>query len=69
MSVCVLNSLHNSEYSNLLIVVSFSNSLSLVKHFSLVKNSFLPTFSDDKAEILAICLLNYIELCFALFCY
>ena len=52
----------NGEYSNLLIVAAFSN-----KSFS-SKNSYLPTFPDDKAEILAV-FLNHIELCFAWFWY
>ena len=56
MSVCFYNSLPNGEYSNLLILASFSNKSFAVKTSSPVKNFYLPTFLDDNAEILAVCL-------------
>ena len=56
MSVCFFNSLPNGEYSNLFIEAVFSNSPFSGKTSSLVKNSCLPTFPDDKAEIFAVCL-------------
>ena len=68
MSVCFFNSLANGEYSNLLIVAAFSNKLFSGKKLS-VTNSYLLTFPDDKAEILAVYYLNHIELCFAPFYY
>ena len=49
MSVYFSNSLPNGEYSDLLIAVAFSGETS-----SPVKNSYLRTFPDHKAEILAI---------------
>ena len=56
MPVCQFdfNSLPNDEYSNLLIVAAFFNSPFSNKTSSLVKNSYLSTFPDDKAEILAV---------------
>ena len=55
MSVCAFNSLPNSEYSNLFVVAALS-SMSFTGKTSLpVKNSYLLTFPDDKAEILAVC--------------
>ena len=54
MSVCAFNSLANGEYSNLFIVAALQ-----------VKNSYLVTFPDDKAEILAVCLSKSYR---ALFC-
>ena len=55
MSVYVFNSLLNSEYSNLYVVAALS-SMSFTDKTSLpVKNSYLLTFPDDKAEILAVC--------------
>ena len=67
VSVCAFNSLPNGKYSNLLNVAAFS-----IKSFSgktslLVKKSYLQTFPDDKAEILAVVYISYIELCFAHF--
>ena len=54
MSICYFNSLPNGEYSNLFIVAAFYNSPFSFKTPSLVKNSYLPTFPDDKADILAV---------------
>ena len=50
MSVCL------DEYSNLLIVATFSNESISGKTSSPVKNLYLLTFANDKAEILAACL-------------
>ena len=50
MPVCAFNLLASGEYSNLFIIAVFS-SKSLA-----VTNSYLLTFPDDKAEILAVCL-------------
>ena len=72
MSVCLFNSLPNAEYSNVLIVAAFSKKSFAGKTSLPVKNSCLSTFPDDKAEILAeisFIYLNFIELCFAQFCY
>ena len=69
MLVCFLNFLLNGEYSNLLVVAVFYNSFFFSKSSSLVKNSYLPTFLDDKTEILAVTYFNCIELSFAQFCY
>ena len=44
------NSLSNGEYSNLLIATAFSDSSFSSAIPSPVKNSYLPTFPDDKAE-------------------
>ena len=56
MSVYAFNSLPKGEYSNLFIVAAFySNSFS-EKTSLPVKNLYLLTFPDDKAEILAFCL-------------
>lgn len=49
MSVYFSNSLTNGEYSDLLIAVAFS-----VETSSPVKNSYLQTIPDHKAEILAL---------------
>ena len=49
MSVYFSNSLTNGEYSDLLITVAFSGETS-----SSVKNSYLQTIPDHKAEILAL---------------
>ena len=51
MLVCFFSSLPNDEYLNYLIVAAFCNSLFIGKT-SLVENSYLLTFLDDKAEIL-----------------
>ena len=56
IQVCFFNSLLNGKYSNLLIVAAFSNKSFSSKTPSPVKNSYLLTFPDDKAEILAVCL-------------
>lgn len=65
MSVCFFNSQPNDEYLNLLIVAVFSTSPLSGKIYLLVKKSYLPTFPDDKLEILAVCLSKLYE---ALFC-
>ena len=56
MSNCFFNSLPNGKYSNLFIVAAFSNKSCSGKTSFPVKNSYLLTFPDDKAEILAVCL-------------
>ena len=56
MSICAFNSLPNSKYSNLFIAVAFSNKSFSGKIYFPVKNLYLVTCSDDKAEILAGCL-------------
>ena len=56
MSVCDFNSLRNGKYSNLFIVAAFSNNFFSGKNFLPVKNSYLRTFPDDKAKIIAVCL-------------
>ena len=56
MSVCFFNSLPNGEYSSLLFIAAYSSSPFSGKTSSPVKNSYLPTFSDDNGEILAVCL-------------
>ena len=56
MSIYFFNSKLNGKYSNLLIVGAISNKSFSIKKSSLVKNSYLPTFTDDKAEILDVCL-------------
>ena len=56
MLVCAFNFLPNKEYSNLLIVAAFSNSSFSCKTSLFVKSSYLPTFPDDKAKMLAVCL-------------
>ena len=56
MPVCVFNFLPNGNYSNLFNSAVFSSrSLSGKASFP-VKNSYLLTFPDDKAEVLAVCL-------------
>ena len=71
MSVCFFKSLPNGEYSNLLIVAAFSSSSLSGKIYSHVKNSYLPKFPDDKAEILAVCLTKklyfFVQFCYLLF--
>ena len=54
MSVCAFNSLPNGEYSNLFVVAAFSSKSCSGKTSLPVKNSYLLTFPDDKAEILAV---------------
>ena len=55
MSVCAFNSLLNDEHSNLLVVAAFSSKPFSGKRSLPVKYSYLLTFPDDKAEILAVC--------------
>ena len=52
MSNCSFNWLPNGEYSNPLIVAAFSNSPFSGK--TPFKNSYLPTFSDNKTGIVAV---------------
>ena len=52
--VCAFNSLPNSEYSKLFSAAAFSKKSFLGKKSLPVKNSYLLTFPDDKAEILAV---------------
>ena len=56
MSVCFFNSLPNGKYPYLLILAAFSNKSFFDKTSCPVKNSYLPTFTNNKAEILAVCL-------------
>ena len=49
-----VTSLSKREYSNILIVATFSNSSFSGKISPPVKNLYLPTFPDAKAEILAV---------------
>ena len=56
MSIFFSNSLTKSEYSNLLIVEAFSYGPFSIKTLSPIKNSYLLTFPDDKAEISVVCL-------------
>ena len=56
MSVRAYNSLSNGEYSNLFIVAAFSSNSFPGKTSLLVKNSYLLTYPNDKAETLAVCL-------------
>ena len=53
MSVCTFNSSPKEEYSNLFIVAAFSNGSFSGKTSLPARNSYLLTFPDDKAEILA----------------
>ena len=72
MSVCVFHSLSKDKYSNLFIVAAFSNVYFSGKISLPVKNSYLLTFSDDKAETFCqkqFVYLSPIELCFVRFCY
>ena len=54
MSVCAFNYLPKGEYSNLFILAAFSRKSVSGKTSLPVKNSYLPTFPDHKAEILAV---------------
>ena len=54
MSVYGFKSLPNSKYSNLLLVAAFSSNSFSGKTSSSFKNSYLPRFSDNKAEILVV---------------
>ena len=56
MSVCAFNSLPKDEYSNLFILAAFSGKYFSGKTSLPVKNSYLLTLPDDKAEILTVCL-------------
>ena len=56
MSVCAFNSLPNKEYPNLSNVAAFSNKSFSGKTSFPVKNLYLLTFHNDKAELLAVCL-------------
>ena len=50
MSVCVFNFLPKGEYSNCFNAAAFPIKFFLGKIYLPVKNSFLSTFPDDKAE-------------------
>ena len=65
MPVCVFDFLLHGEYSKFFIVATFSSKSFSSKTPSLVKNSSLLIFPDDKAEIYQ----SYVELCYARFCY
>ena len=54
--VCFFNSVPNGEYSNLFIAAAFFNKYFSGKESFPVKNSYLLTFLDNKAEILAFCM-------------
>ena len=54
------NSLPNYEFSNIYNVATFSNKFISGKTSLPVKYSYLPTFCDDKADVLAICYIIYI---------
>ena len=56
MPVCAFNFLPNGNYSNLFNSAVFSSKSLSGKTFFPVKNSYLLTFPDDKAETLAVCL-------------
>ena len=57
MSVCIFNFLPNGEYSNLFIIAAFPKKTFSGEASLLGKNSYLLTYPDDKAEILAVCLI------------
>ena len=57
--------LPNGEYSNLFKKAAFSSDSFSGKTSLSFKNSYHPTFLYDKAEVLAVCHLNCIELGFA----
>ena len=59
MSVCAFNSLPNGENSNLFIVAAFYSKSFSGKTSLPAKNSYVLTFPDDKAEILAVCLCKF----------
>ena len=52
----ILTLLPDGKYSTLLTAAAFSSKSFSDKTSLPVKNSYLPTFPDDKAEILAVCL-------------
>ena len=56
MSVCASNSLPKGKYSNFFIAAALYRNFYLGKTSLLVQNSYLLTFPDDKADILAVCL-------------
>ena len=56
MSGCTFNYLPNGEYSNLFIAAAFSSKSFTGKTSLPVKNSYLLAFSNDKSEILPVCL-------------
>ena len=56
MPICAFNSLPKDKYLNFFIVATFSSKSFSGKTSLPIKNSFLLTFPDDKAEILAVCL-------------
>ena len=56
MSVYAFNSLVKYEYSNLFIVAAFSSKSFSGKTSLPIKNSYLLTFPDYKAEILSVSL-------------
>ena len=59
------NSLPNTECSKLFNAATFCSKSFPRKTSFPFKKLYLLTFPDDKAEILAVYLSNYIELCFA----
>ena len=54
MSACFYSSLPSGEYSNASIVVAFSNIPTSGEMSSSIKNSYLPTFLQDKFNFLAV---------------
>ena len=54
MPVCFFNSLHNGEFSNLLIDAAFSNTPFSGITSLPVKKFYLSVFSDDNVEILTV---------------
>ena len=64
MLVCAFSSLPNGEYLKIFISEAFATNLYYDKTSSPAKNSYLPVFPDDKAEILAVCLSKF---CWVLF--
>ena len=55
MSVCAFNFFLNGEDLNFFILAGFSSKSYSGKTSLPVKNSYLLTFPDNKAEILAVC--------------
>ena len=56
MSVSAFNSLLNGKYLNLLITAAFSNkAFSGKTSLPVKKNSYLLAFTDNKAEMFAVC--------------
>ena len=51
MSVFALNPLHEGRYSNLFIIAAFSSKSFSSKTSLPIKNSYLVTFPDNKAQI------------------